>query len=85
MVNISKFIISMCGHSRVCVFIRNGFSKIFFMEFYHSGVYFCYVNCVTSVLRNSDICCLCPSGRITISFVIFIRGSDSLVNFSVIV
>ena len=61
-----------------------GLNKISLMEFYHSGVYFCYLKCGTSVFRKPDNCCLCSSGRITKSLIIFARETDSLVKYSVI-
>ena len=79
--NGSKFLISMRDFFRIYVFIRNGFNKLFLLEFYHqSSVEFCYLKCGTCVFRKPDQCCLCSCCRIAISLVIFARESDSFFN-----
>ena len=83
--NVSKLIIAMRDLSEAYVFIRDRFNKIFLMEFYHSGVDFCYLKCGKRVFRKPDNCCMCSSGMITISSVIFARESDYLVKYSVFV
>ena len=83
--NISQLLIAICGFSRIYIYIRDGFNKIFFMQFHHSGMCFRFLKCGTIVFRKPDNCCLCLISRTTISLVIFAKESDSLVNYSVIV
>ena len=83
--NVFKFKTAMYDFSRVYVFIRDGFNKIFLMEFFHSGVFFRSLKCGTSVFGKPDNCRFCSSGSITISLIIFTRVSDSLVKYSVTV
>ena len=59
--------------SRVDIVKWDGFNEMFFKEFNHSSVDFCYLKCCTKVFGKPNNCCLYSCFRVTIDLVIFAR------------
>ena len=71
--NVSKINIAASYLTCIDIVKWDGFKEIFFMEFYHSSVDFCYMKCCASVLGKPNNCCLRSCCGVTIALVIFAR------------
>ena len=80
----SKFLIFLSNLVRVHIFKKDWFDKVFWVKFYHSCVYFCYLKKCTGFFGKPYNGCSCACCRMAISLIVFARESDSLIKYCVI-